>query len=67
VNANGGGSRQIAPGGGCPVVWSPDGGAIAYQGAGSNGTSEITVIPSSGGPGAAIASSPGSEFPESWK
>ena len=68
VNENGSGSTQIAgPEAGCPVVWSPDGGAIAYQGAQSNGTSELTVIPSSGGPGAAIASSPGSEFPESWK
>jgi hypothetical protein len=67
VNANGSGKQQIALGGGCPVVWAPDGGAIAYQSGGPNGTSDISVIPSSGGPGATIASSPGSEFPESWK
>jgi Tol biopolymer transport system component len=68
MNANGTGSTQIAGGGsGCPVVWSPDGAAIAYQGGQSNGTSELIVSPSTGGSGAAIASSPASEFPESWK
>jgi Tol biopolymer transport system component len=68
VTANGSGSIQVAgSGAGCPVVWSPDGEAIAYQGAQSNGTSELMVIPSSGGPGAVIASSPASEFPESWR
>jgi Tol biopolymer transport system component len=68
VNPDGSGRAQLAgPEAGCPVVWSPDGGAIAYQGAQSEGPSELTVIPSSGGRGAAIASSPGSEFPESWK
>jgi hypothetical protein len=68
MNANGTGSTQIADGeSGCPVVWSPDGEAIAYQGAQSDGMSELMVIPSTGGLGAAIASSPASEFPESWK
>jgi hypothetical protein len=68
VNADGTGSTEIAgPEAGCPVVWSPDGGAIAYQGGQSNGTSELMISPSGGGPGAAIGSSPGSEFPESWK
>jgi hypothetical protein len=68
MNANGTGSTQIAGGSsGCPVIWSPDGTAIAYQGGQSNGTSELMVIPSTGGSGAAIASSPASEFPESWK
>jgi Tol biopolymer transport system component len=68
MNVNGGGKTQISGlGAGCPVVWSPDGEAIAYQGAQSHGESELVVIPSSGGPGAVIASSPASEFPESWK
>lgn len=68
MTADGTGSTQIAGGGsGCPVIWSPDGAAIAYQGGQSNGTSELMVSPSSGGPPVAIASSPESEFPESWK
>ena len=59
----------VAPGPtvGCPVVWSPDGSAIAYAAGQPGGTSELTIIPWTGGPGAALATSPGSEFPESWK
>jgi WD40-like Beta Propeller Repeat len=68
VNADGSGMAQIAGAeAGCPVVWSPDGSAIAYASAAANGTSELTVIPASGGPGAVLVSSPASEFPESWK
>jgi WD40 repeat protein len=68
VNADGSGKTQIADGeAGCPVVWSPDGSAIAYASAAANGTSELTLIPASGGPGAVVVSSPASEFPESWK
>jgi Tol biopolymer transport system component len=73
MNADGTGERTIAGGGfprssvGCPVVWSPDGSAIAYAAGQPGGSSELTVIPSTGGSGAVLASSPGSEFPESWK
>lgn len=73
MNADGTGVRPIVETGfsggsvGCPVVWSPDGAAIAYAAGQSDGTSEVTVIPSSGGPGAVLAGGPGSEFPESWK
>lgn len=68
VNADGGGKEQIAGAEtGCPVVWSPDGSAIAYAAAAANGTSELTLIPSGGGPGTVVVSSPASEFPESWK
>jgi WD40 repeat protein len=67
ANASGGAGTRIANPAGCPVVWSPDGEAIAYQGVGVFGGSELTVIPATGGPGAVIASDPGSEFPESWK
>jgi WD40 repeat protein len=68
MNVNGGGRTQISgPEAGCPVVWSPDGEALAYPIGQSDGESEMVVSPTSGGPGAVIASSPGSEFPESWK
>jgi Tol biopolymer transport system component len=68
VNPDGSGEEQIAgTEAGCPVVWSPDGTAIAYPASAPNGTSELTLIPSSGGPGSVLASSPASEFPESWK
>ncbi len=72
MNADGTGEHPVAggvPGSsvGCPVVWSPDGSAIAYAAGQPNGTSELVVIPSGGGPGAVLASSPASDFPESWK
>jgi hypothetical protein len=68
MNANGSGNKQIADASsGCPVVWSPDGAAIAYQGGQPDGKSELMVVPSTGGSPATIASSPASEFPESWK
>ena len=46
---------------------SPDGSALAVAVVSDDGSTELTVIPSSGGPGVVIASSPGSEYPESWK
>jgi hypothetical protein len=68
VNPDGSGEEQIAGAeAGCPVVWAPDGTAIAYPASAPNGTSELTLIPSSGGPGAVLVSSQASEFPESWK
>jgi hypothetical protein len=72
MNADGTDERPLVNGfsggsAGCPVVWSPDGAAIAYAAGQPGGSSELTVIPSSGGPGAVLATSPGSEFPESWK
>jgi Tol biopolymer transport system component len=68
----------ISPDGGSPnrintqaatgtPVWSPDGLAIAFAAALSNSTTELTVIPSSGGTGVVLASSPASEYPTSWK
>jgi Tol biopolymer transport system component len=66
ANADGSGRRQIAGAeAGCPV-WSPDGAAIAYPASAPNGT-ELTLIPSGGGPGVVLVSSPGSEYPTSWK
>lgn len=68
VNADGTGARRLAgPGAGCPVIWSPDGAALAYPVGQQDGSSELTVIPSTGGTGTVLASSRGSEFPESWK
>jgi Tol biopolymer transport system component len=50
------------------LVWSPDGSAIAMAGSGAQGGfTELIVIPSSGGAGVVLASSPGAEYPESWK
>jgi WD40-like Beta Propeller Repeat len=48
-------------------VWSPDGSAIAFAAERSDGSTELTMIPSSGGAGVVLASSPGSEYPESWR
>jgi hypothetical protein len=72
MNADGTGAQLIAggfsgPAAGCPVIWSPDGAAIAFAAGQPDGTSELTLIPSTGGPGGVLASSRGSEFPESWK
>jgi Tol biopolymer transport system component len=68
INPDGTGERQIADAAaGCPVVWSPDGSAIAYPASAPNGTSELTVMPANGGDGVVLASSPASEFPQSWK
>jgi hypothetical protein len=59
-------SIAIVGGAGRPV-WSPDGSALAVAVVGDDETTELTVIPASGGPGAVIASRPGSKYPESWK
>jgi Tol biopolymer transport system component len=49
-------------------VWSPDGSAIALAAwSADGGSTELTVISSSGGAGVVLASSPGAEYPESWK
>ena len=68
VNADGTGKQRVADtDAGCPVVWSPDGSAIAYAVGRSDGSSDLVVSPLAGRPGAALASSPESEFPESWR
>jgi Tol biopolymer transport system component len=48
-------------------VWSPNGSSIALAVALLNESTEMTVIPSTGGAGVMLASSPGSEYPTSWK
>jgi Tol biopolymer transport system component len=68
MNPDGSGQTTITPAGGSGrPVWSPDGSALAVAVVRDDDTTELTVIPSSGGPGVVVASSPGSEFPESWK
>jgi TolB protein len=68
MNPDGSGHTQLtATGGAGRPVWSPDGSALAVAVVSDDGATEVTVIPSSGGPGVVIASSPGSEYPESWK
>jgi Tol biopolymer transport system component len=68
----------IGPDGGAPdrldaraavgaPVWSPDGSQLAFAAEEVNSTTELTVIPSGGGAGIVLASSPGAEYPESWK
>ena len=68
ISLAGGASTRIDthPAAGGPV-WSPDGSAIAFAAEQVNSTTELTVIPSSGGAGVVLASSPASEYPESWK
>jgi Tol biopolymer transport system component len=48
-------------------VWSPDGSAIAFAAGQPDGTTQLTMIPSDGGPGVVLASGPGSAYPQSWK
>jgi Tol biopolymer transport system component len=68
MNPDGSGdTRLTATGGAGRPVWSPDGLALAVAVVSDDGSTELTLIPSSGGPGVVIASSPGSEYPESWK
>jgi Tol biopolymer transport system component len=52
---------------GCPVIWSPDGRALAYPAAQSDGSTEVTLIPLAGGEEVVVATSHGSEFPQAWK
>jgi TolB protein len=69
MNPDGSGSEQITLDGGYGrPVWSPDGSALAVAvGRDDDDTTELTLIPSVGGAGVVIASSPGNEYPGSWK
>jgi Tol biopolymer transport system component len=69
MNPDGSGKAPITAIGGLGrPVWSPDGSAIAVAAfTADGGSTELTVIPSSGGGGVVLASSPGAEYPESWK
>jgi hypothetical protein len=68
MGAQGGLAQQIASGSarGAPV-WSPDGGALAVAMAQPNGTTELTLIPVTGGAGVVLAGSGGSEYPSAWR
>jgi Tol biopolymer transport system component len=68
----------ISPNGGSPSridshlpvgrpVWSPDGSAIAFADRQPDGTTQLTVIPSTGGAAIVLASSPAFEYPTSWR
>jgi Tol biopolymer transport system component len=68
----------VSPNGGTPTrintqavaagpVWSPDGSAIAFAAEQIDATTDLTIIPSSGGAGVVLAKSQGSEYPTSWK
>jgi Tol biopolymer transport system component len=68
MSARGGLAQRVGAGSprGGPV-WSPDGGALAVAIARPNGTTELTLMPSTGGGGVVLASSPGSEYPSAWR
>jgi Tol biopolymer transport system component len=68
MDARGGLAHQIGSGstGGAPV-WSPDGGALAVAMVQPNRTTELTLIPSTGGAGVVLATSPSSEYPTAWR
>lgn len=57
---------QVGPVGSGPL-WSPDGSSIAVAVRQLDGTTELTLMPSGGGPGVVLASSPESEFPQAWR
>ena len=64
MNPDGSGHTQLtATGGGGRPVWSPDGLALAVAVVSDDGSTELTAIPSSGGPGVVIASSPARNTP----
>ena len=68
MGARGGLAQRI--GSGTPrggPVWSPDGGALAVAIERPNGTTELTLLPATGGGGVVLASSPGSEYPSAWR
>lgn len=48
-------------------VWSPDGATLAFAVSQENGTTELMLMPSTGGAPNVLASSPGSEYPGSWR
>jgi hypothetical protein len=48
-------------------VWSPNGGALAVAIAGPDGSTELTLMPATGGAGVVLATSPGSEYPSAWR
>jgi TolB protein len=72
MNPDGGSLRYISsmrpP---VPPVWSPDGLTLAIAGWPGDPESElaqeVTMIPSTGGGALVIASSPGADYPTSWK
>jgi Tol biopolymer transport system component len=69
MNRDGSGIRVLTSrsGEGRPV-WSPDGSAILVPAFSSDGGSTVLlVLPGRGGAGAVLATSPGSEQPQSWK
>jgi Tol biopolymer transport system component len=48
-------------------AWSPDGSTLAFAVKQEDGTTELMLMPSGGGAPATLASSPGSEYPGSWR
>jgi Tol biopolymer transport system component len=56
-----GGAAQGKP------VWSPDGSTLVFAAQQEDGTTELMLMPSRGAPAAVLASSPGSEYPGSWR
>jgi hypothetical protein len=68
MSARGGLAQRV--GSGTPrggPVWSPNGEALAVAMARPNGTTELTLLPSTGGGGVVLATSPGSEYPSAWR
>jgi Tol biopolymer transport system component len=68
VSVKGDVARRLftGPVGGGPV-WSPDGSALAFAAGRPNGTTELTIVPATGGVGVVLASSPGYEYPHAWR
>jgi hypothetical protein len=48
-------------------VWSPDGATLAFAAVQADGTTELMLMPSKGAAPDALASSPASEYPTSWR
>jgi Tol biopolymer transport system component len=78
LQAHASGIGTVEPTGGTPSlvyrgeaagkpVWSPDGSTLAFAVRQDDGTTELMLMLSGGGAPATLASSPGSEYPGSWR
>jgi hypothetical protein len=68
VDPSGGAPSQVYSGDvrGRPV-WSPNGSTLAFAAALPDGTTELMLMPARGAAPDVVASSPGSEYPGSWR